>query len=510
MNLNDPGKSRPGERISKVKSEDAEKYELKMLRIALESVNGIVFQTGSSGLFTFLNPAWEIITGFGRSETLNMEFSSFVAPEHRQMSSGYMEDLLAGRKPKMHCEVRYMKKNGGFCWMEVYAVPVKGEDGKIIGASGMLTDITQKKFQEDEIRKLSKAVENAPLAVVLTNLMGKITFVNKGMLNISGYRREADLLHRVVFDFTDQSGKEKLINEVLPLIYEDKIWQGEIELLRADGTEVPVNIICSLIKDEFGNPQQLLANFTDISNLKKAEAESRNALMRERELNEMRSRFVSLVSHEFRTPLAAILSSAEILEYYSEKFTPEKKAAHYEKIKTSISNLLDILNEISEINQIDSGRVIPLKKKIAIEKFMQEIMDEINTGYQDRPEIIISRQLDSLDLFTDKKLLRQIVINLISNAVKYTPETKKVFINIINNQEEFTIEVKDEGSGIPEQDQSLIFEPFSRSSNVSGIKGSGLGLSIVKKAVETLNGILTFQSTEGEGSVFTVSLPQKD
>lgn len=510
MSNNGPGKSRPGERKNKAKTGAAQKTELEMLRIALESVHEIVFQTGKDGLFTFLNPAWESITGFGIAETLGRQFNCFVAPEYRQVSREYMESLLAGRKTDLRFEVRYMKKNGGFCWMGVFAVPVKGEDGEIIGASGTLTDITQRKFQEDEIRKLSKAVENAPLAVVLTNLMGKITFVNKGMLNISGYKREADLLHRVVFDFTDIEGKEKLINEVLPLIYENKIWHGEIDLLRADGLAVPVNIICSLIKDEFGNPQQMLANFTDISYLKKAEAESRNALMRERELNEMRSRFVSLVSHEFRTPLAAILSSAEILEYYSGKFSAEKKAAHYEKIKTSISNLLDILNEISEINQIDSGRVTPLKKKIPVEKFMQEIMDEISTGYQDRPEIVFSRTLESREVVADKKLLRQIVINLISNAVKYTPGTKKVYIKIENTPEEFTIEVKDEGYGIPEQDQSLIFEPFSRSSNVSGIKGSGLGLSIVKKAVETLNGILTFQSKEGEGSVFTVSLPQKD
>ncbi|MGE5682995.1 MAG: sensor histidine kinase, partial [Bacillota bacterium] len=266
-------------------------------------------------------------------------------------------------------------------------------------------------------------------------------------------------------------------------------------------------MVCSLIKDELGNPQMLLANFFDISELKKAEIDIRNALVKEKELNEMKSRFVSLVSHEFRTPLAAILSSAEILEYYSERFTPEKKAIHYQKIKTSINNLLDILNEISEINRIDSGKVSTAPCSIVFDEFLEEILEEINTGYPDKPEIIMTHSAGKTELNADKKLLRQITMNLISNAVKYTPKEKKVFITAVSSEEEFIFEVKDEGMGIPEKEQERIFEPFTRSRMVQNIKGSGLGLSIVKKAVELMNGTISFVSSEAMGSTFTVKLP---
>lgn len=496
--------------LKRKENELALRTSQRKYKSVVDNLTEVIFQTDQKGLWTFLNPAWETITGFSIEESLGQEFLQYVHPDDRQRNLEHFSKLLNREKPYCRHQIRYLKKDGSYCWVEIFARLTLSENEQISGTSGTLNDITTRKFQEDEIRKLSKAVETTPTAVVLTDLNGKIVFVNKGLLKTGSFTDESQILNKTIFDFTDQQGKEKLISEVIPQILSGLDWQGELNVTKYDGTVLPVKLVCSLIKDEFDSPQMLLANFFDISELKRAEIEVRNALAKEKELNEMKSRFVSLVSHEFRTPLAAILSSAEILEYYAEKFPPEKKALHYQKIKTSINNLLDILNEISEINRIDSGKVGLIANNIVFTDFLNDILEEINTGYPEKAAISISNKTNSLEIQADKKLLRQITINIISNAVKYTPKDKNIFINVSLDKDYLIFEVKDEGMGIPLKEQSGIFEPFTRSNKVQGIKGSGLGLSIVKKAVELLNGSVSFVSREGHGSTFSVKIPVKD
>ncbi|MCU7497422.1 MAG: PAS domain S-box protein [Ignavibacteria bacterium] len=481
----------------------------RQYKSVVDNLTEVIFQTDKDGVWTFLNPAWEAITGFKVEESLGRLFLDYVHPDDRQRNSELFIPLINREKDYCRHQIRYLKKDGGFCWIEVFAKLTFDESGQITGTSGTLNDITARKLNEDEIRKLSKAVESTPTAVVLTDLEGNVIFINNGLLRIGSYNREEDIINKNIYDFTNAEGVRKLTTEILPLLYEGKDWQGEMELVGADGSLLPVTMVCSMINDELGRPQYLLANFINISEQKRAEAEIKKALLKEKELNEMKSRFVSLVSHEFRTPLAAILSSAEILEYYSAKFTPEQKEQQYQKIKTSINNLLDILNEVSEINRIDSGKVTLAPKKIIFDELLKEILDEIYTTYKDRPEIIIRNNCRALELTADKKLLRQITLNLISNAVKYTANDRKVRISIESSADEFIFEVEDEGIGIPEKEQESIFEPFMRSSKTQNIKGTGLGLSIAQKAAEMLGGKMSLKSREKEGSTFTVKLPLK-
>lgn len=493
--------------LKRKENEEALIRSEKKYKSVVDNVTEVIFQTDSSGLWTFLNPAWQTITGFSVEESIGKNFLNYVHPEDRQRNQELFVPLIQREKQYCRHQIRYLTKDGSCRWIEVFARLTLDGNDNIIGTSGTLNDITTRKIQEDEIRKLSKAVETTPTAVLLSDLKGNIVFVNQGLLKVGNYTEQNQILNKKIFDFADSKGKEKLQNEIIPMLLDGKDWTGEMDVIKADGSILPVNLVCTIIKDEFNNPHLLLANFFDISELKRAEIEIRNALAKERELNEMKSRFVSLVSHEFRTPLAAILSSAEILEYYSEKFSAEKKQVHFQKIKSSINNLLDILNETSETNRIDSGKLIVMPDKIVFDNFIREILDEINSGQTEKPEILLKNSCRALELCADKKLLRQVTMNLISNAIKYTPHDKKIFINVSATKDEVTFQVKDQGIGIPEKEQERIFEPFTRSIKVHNIKGSGLGLSIVKKAVELLHGSISFISSEGIGSTFTVRLP---
>ena len=403
--------------IKRKESQEALIESQKKYKSVIDNVTEIIFQTDKEGLWTFLNPAWTTITGFTIDESIGENFLNYVHPDDRQRNIELFIPLINRKKEYCRHEIRYLRQDGTFCWIEVFAKLTLDENNEIIGTSGTLNDITKRKFQETEIKKLSKAVETTPSAFILTELDGKIIFVNNGLLKMGNYSYSSEILGKSIFEFTDDKGVELLKNKVLPELFSGKDWKGELNAKMKDNKIIPVNMVCSIIRDEAGQPMHLAANFYDISEMKKAEIDIYSALVKERELNELKSRFISVVSHEFRNPLSVILSSTEILQMFGDRFSQDKKDIHFQKIKTSIDNLLDILNEISEINRIDSGKVKIQPTDIYFSVFLKEILEEVKINDSKNPEVIINSN-DEIKIFIDKKLLRQIIMNLISNALK--------------------------------------------------------------------------------------------
>jgi signal transduction histidine kinase len=270
----------------------------------------------------------------------------------------------------------------------------------------------------------------------------------------------------------------------------------------------PAEVITSVVHDDEGETEYYLINFNDITERKKAEEDIKISLQREKDLNELKSKFVSFVSHEFRTPLTAILSSAEMLEMYGSQLDETKKQNHYSNIKKSIDNLIVLLNEVTEINRADSGKIKVNPEEFELITFLTELVKEICSVYPEHPEIIWEIPFTSLGVDLDQKLFRQLANNLISNAIKYTPADKKVFISLSEEDNHFTIVVKDQGIGISIEDQKNIFEPFIRGRNVAKINGTGLGLAILKRAANLLQGNIKLESVINEGTVFSVTLPK--
>jgi signal transduction histidine kinase len=244
---------------------------------------------------------------------------------------------------------------------------------------------------------------------------------------------------------------------------------------------------------------------SSLEDLKKAEQEILKSLEREKELGELKSRFVSMASHEFRTPLTTILSSANLIGKYVENDQQDSRQKHIGRITNSVQNLTTILNDFLSLEKLESGVLKVDKKEIKLKDLLEEMADELNGTLKKDQEIII--KANSTTLVTDEHILRNILINLVSNASKYSSDKDAITIAVKNLKEKICIDVIDVGMGIPANEQKNMFGRFFRAGNVTNIQGTGLGLNIVKKYVDLLEGQIKFKSKVDKGSTFSVLLP---
>lgn len=307
--------------------------------------------------------------------------------------------------------------------------------------------------------------------------------------------------------------------------------------LKKDGTELPVEISLSPYVSE--GQKFVIAFIIDITIRKQAEEKLKNysielekqvrnrtlileeaidelektkknlneALEKEKELNELKSRFVSMASHEFRTPLATMMSSLSLVTKYGEQNDKEKQDKHVTKIKTSINNLTDILNDFLSVSKLEEGKVENAAEELNIKTFIGDVVTDMKTLAKEGQQIIYEHKGNE-NVCLDSKLLKNILFNLISNAIKFSPENKSIRIATDVQPTRTTLLVKDNGIGISKEDQQHLFERFFRGRNATHIQGTGLGLSIVAKYAELMGGAIHFESEENNGTTFTLTLRQ--
>jgi signal transduction histidine kinase len=242
-------------------------------------------------------------------------------------------------------------------------------------------------------------------------------------------------------------------------------------------------------------------------NLKKAEKETLKALEKERELNTMKSKFVTIASHEFRTPLSTILSSASLIAKYNAPGDEEKRNKHISRIKSSVNNLTGILNDFLSIGKLEEGKITNDPVSFDITHFSEELIEEITPLLKEGQYIEYSHQGDNTSILTDKQLLKNALLNLLSNASKYSEAGKPIELTSSITDKACMIAVTDHGIGIPDTDKQHLFSRFYRAQNVTNIQGTGLGLTIVKRYVELMSGMIKFNSELNKGSTFTIMLP---
>jgi signal transduction histidine kinase len=238
-----------------------------------------------------------------------------------------------------------------------------------------------------------------------------------------------------------------------------------------------------------------------------AEAEVRKSLSKEQELNQLKSYFVSMVSHEFRNPLTTILGFAELIRDFDQQLTSEKRQAYLRQIQESARRMTALLNDVLSIGQAEAGKLEFNPEPLDVEEFCRDLVEEIKLGNSVQHIITFSRPSQLTKACMDKNLLRQILTNLLSNAIKYSPEGSAVTFDLICQDEKAIFHIKDEGIGISPEDQQRLFESFQRGSNVGKISGTGLGLTIVKKAVDLHGGQIAVKSEIGVGTTFSVAIP---
>jgi PAS domain S-box-containing protein len=241
---------------------------------------------------------------------------------------------------------------------------------------------------------------------------------------------------------------------------------------------------------------------------KKAEEEVRRSLERERELNELKSKFVSIASHEFRTPLSTVMSSAALVQQYKERQEYDKQDKHIGRIKSSVNHLTQILNDFLSLGKLEEGKVDVKTENIDLDIFLQEIREEVQSFLKPGQTVTVSNEQGLHEIISDVRILRNILFNLISNASKYSEAGNVIIISCEKKDSMILFHVKDNGIGIPKEDQKHLFDRFFRASNAGNIQGTGLGLNIVKRYVDLLSGDISFTSEPGEGTVFHIGIPQ--
>lgn len=240
---------------------------------------------------------------------------------------------------------------------------------------------------------------------------------------------------------------------------------------------------------------------------KKAEEETRKALEKEREFNDLKTKFVSIASHEFRTPLSTILSSVSLVEQYKLRGDLDKIDKHTNRVKSSVEHLTAILNDFLSLGKLEEGKVEVVKDEINLNALFHDIIEEINAILKEGQSIKLINKSTLVSINSDARVLRNILFNLLSNASKYSETNKDIDLTVTTERSMLTMIIRDYGIGIPEEDHKHLFERFFRAGNVSNIQGTGLGLNIVKRYVELLDGNINFTSKNKKGSIFTVSIP---
>ncbi|MBF0492611.1 MAG: PAS domain S-box protein [Deltaproteobacteria bacterium] len=242
---------------------------------------------------------------------------------------------------------------------------------------------------------------------------------------------------------------------------------------------------------------------------KKIAGELAKALKKEKELSELKLRFVSMASHEFRTPLAGILTSVDLINRYQNPADYEKRLRHINSIKSSVRNLTLILNDFLSLDKLEEGKVECHPSSFPLFKFITSFLEDLQFVSKKGQKILTQFQGNDDQVFMDGDILRNILNNLFSNAMKYSPENSEIKLSLELNDTQVILKIEDEGIGIPEEDQKYMFERFFRAHNVTAIQGTGLGLNIIKKYLNLMQGSIDFTSHENKGSTFTVVLPKK-
>jgi len=275
--------------------------------------------------------------------------------------------------------------------------------------------------------------------------------------------------------------------------------------VKKNGAQFPVSLTVTALRNEQNVITGFLGVAVDISEIKKTEEELKKALGKEKELSELKSRFVSIASHEFRTPLSTVLSSTYLLQKYKDTEEHLKREKHIERIVSSVNILTDILNDFLSVGKIEEGKLEPKFSRFNIREHIDGVINEVKSLQKKGQQIIY--QHDGEDtVMLDPSLLMHIVMNLLSNALKFSPEHSSIFINTEVTDSLLQLWIKDQGIGISRKDQRHLFERFFRGANVTGIQGTGLGLHIVQKYTEMMNGSVECVSEAEKGTEFILKI----
>lgn len=475
----------------------------------IDQMGEVVFQADTAGCWTFLNAAWEKMTSFPVSESIGTCFDQYVYPEDREQCWQLFMPLVNREKEWCRHQLRYINPKGGFIWVEVNATSILNEKNEFIGVSGSIRDITEWRMlnhlkAENELW-FKSLFNNAYQAMSMMSPEGKIIEANEQALAFWGLRHD-EVKGKYFWEmFTEEIAVERQ-KEVLAKARLGKTIRYEVQVPKKGEGMVCFDCSVKPVRNEQDEVILLVGEARNITNLKNIEAELKRSLYKEKELNELKSRFISIASHQFRTPLAGIQSSLDIISliFSKEPGGGGKVQKYLDRMQNDVSRMTALMNDVLMMEKITAGKVDVDVEQIDLLHLLNNMLDLYNDGDSTRQIKQYCSGTPRL-VEVDQRLLWHILQNLLDNAIKYTLHADPPSLSV-NFSEVVIIEIRDKGIGICEKELPHIFEPFFRAKNVSGIKGTGLGLTIVREFVELLGGTISVTSELNVGTTFTITL----
>lgn len=504
--------SQIGGTISRINAENALHSSQQNFRMLFDTIKDFMFVLDLEGMIIKTNTVVEKRLGYTAEELQQLHVIDIHLPERREEALLFLDEMLAGND--LYCPVPLYTKEGTQIPVETHMIMGQW-DGKDV-LLGISRDVTERQKTEAALRESEArwgfALEGSGDGVWDWNVQADEVFYSNQWKAMIGYA-DSDIGNKLdewdkrihpddrVACYADMSSH---------FSGETEIFSNEHRLLCKDGSYKWILDRGKVVaRQPDGKPLRVIGTHTDISKRKELEESLRSAISKEKELNELKSRFVSMASHEFRTPLSSILMMGDSLMAYWKRMDDQQIISKLQNIKDQVQHLTKVVTDVMLVSKIQEGKLSYEPKNVDLVSLCLDVITAFNADKLLKNKINFYSDFGSLFMCLDNRLIVQVLNNLISNAIKYSQPIPIVKVKLYKDNHEILLSIHDNGIGIPEADQKNLFQPFYRAENVRHIQGNGLGLNIVRESVQLHGGDITFDSMLGEGSTFFVHLPKE-
>ncbi len=501
--------------VADITEQKRQAEQVRLLQSVVVNTNDAILITEAEPIdspgprILYVNEAFTRTTGYTLQEVLGKTPRILQGARTNRQALDKVRSALEKWNPVTVETINY-RKDGSEFWVEFSIVPVADKNGLYTHWISVQRDITERKRTEVALRqseeRFRRVVENALDIITILDNDGIILYESPSVEKVLGYSPHT-LIGQNFFAYIhpDDLGTafKGIINvlrnpqKVLPIEFRCRHQQGSWRILEAISQQFIDNSL----------EPRIIINSRDITERKRLD-EMRLALERERELSTLKTRFFSMASHEFRTPLSTALAAAQLIENSPNIWNqPDKRERNLKRIQDAVKNMVQLLDDILTINRAETGKLEFNPKPLNLDQFCRQFVEEMQLSAGNEHKLVFSCEGEIMSACLDEKLLRSILSNLLSNAIKYSPKGGQVRFSLQFSSNKAQIQISDRGIGIPSEDRQQLFEPFHRGKNVRRIPGTGLGLVVVKKCVDSHQGSINIDSEVNQGTTVTVILP---
>lgn len=485
----------------------------RQYRELVDNLNEVIFETDEEGRFTFLNKAWTDLTGYPIEESLGRRGSEYVYIEDEAVVPQVTQQISKRNTASVTQEFRYLRKDGKPIWVSMHGAKRFDGAGMFVGYRGTITDIQLRK--EAQLQLIENEFKYRLISENITDLVtqhtqdGEISFASNSIQELIGYT-PAEVIGKNPFAFVHPEDRERVLEEVIDKLQErDKAVKVQYRLLHKEGQGIWVESVVRYVVIREKLAYGLQASTRNITERMLAEQEMKKALEKEKELRDLKSRFIVMASHEFRTPLATIQSSLDLLEYYSKRPIEElgsKQDKHFKRIRNEIGKVTTLMNDILLLGKLEAGSSKMKIESTDLIEFVNELIEASFSNESDGriPEFSFSGLPKEVNI--DRQLMHHAISNLLSNALKFSAGKPNPQVHLNYLIDKVLISITDFGIGIPKNEKNRIFESFYRGSNTSEFQGTGLGLVISQEFVTLHRGKIWYTSVPHQKTVFYIEL----